>query len=207
MIGRLTGRIAAVHGDRVTIDTAGGVGYEVVVPVSVLERLGPPGADVTLATELVVRDDLWTLYGFGTEPERRFFQRLMTVSGVGPKLAMALVSSLGLDRAARAIRDRDAATLASVSGVGRKTAERLVLELAEKVGDFVDGAGVPGGGAATAPLAGGARAARQALERLGYSPAEAERAVRRALGESGAAADADGTEPLVRRALQLLTHG
>ncbi|HYK11758.1 MAG TPA: Holliday junction branch migration protein RuvA, partial [Gemmatimonadales bacterium] len=84
------------------------------------------------------------------------------------------------------------------------TAERLVLELADKVGDFVEGGAT---GAAPAPLAGGARAARQALERLGYSPAESDRAVRRALTESGTPADADGTEPLVRRALQLLTHG
>jgi Holliday junction DNA helicase RuvA len=204
MISRLTGRIAGIHGDRVTVDTAGGVGYEVVVPASVLERLGPSGSEVTLAIELVVRDDAWTLYGFAAEMERRFFQRLMTVSGVGPKLALALVSALGLERGARAIRGRDAATLASVSGVGKKTAERLVLELADKVGDFVEG-GAPG--AAPAPLAGGARAARQALERLGYSPAESDRAVRRALTESGTPADADGTEPLVRRALQLLTHG
>ena len=204
MISRLTGRIAGIHGDRVTVDTAAGVGYEVVVPASVLERLGPPGSEVTLATELVVRDDAWTLYGFGAESERRFFQRLMTVSGVGPKLALALVSALGLDRGARAIRGRDAATLASVSGVGKKTAERLVLELADKVGDFVEGGAA---GAAPAPLAGGARAARQALERLGYSPAESDRAVRRALTESGTPVDADGTEPLVRRALQLLTHG
>ena len=204
MISRLTGRVAEVHGDRVSIDTAAGVGYEVVVPASVLERLGPAGSEVTLATELVVRDDAWTLYGFGAETERRFFQRLMTVSGVGPKLALALVSALGLERGARAIRDRDTAALASVSGVGKKTAERLVLELADKVGDFVSG-GVTG--TSPAPLGGGARAARQALERLGYSPAESDRAVRRALTESGTQADADGTEPLVRRALQLLTHG
>jgi len=204
VIARLTGRLAAVHADRVTIDTPGGVGYEVMVPAGVIERLGPAGGEVTLATELVVREDGWTLYGFGTEAERRFFQRLTTVSGVGPKLALALVSALGLERGARALRDRDVVTLASVSGIGKKTAERLVLELAEKVGDFV---GDGGGAAAPAPLAGGARAARQALERLGYSPAESDRAVRRALTESGAPADADGTEPLVRRALQLLTHG
>jgi len=203
VIARLTGRLAAVHGDRVTIDTAGGVGYEVVVPAGVVERLGPAGSEVTLATELVVRDDAWTLYGFAAETERRFFQRLTTVSGVGPKLALALVSTLGLERGARAVRDRDVTTLASVSGIGKKTAERLALELADKVGDFVG----DGGAGGAAPLAGGARAARQALERLGYSPAESDRAVRRALSESGAPADADGTEPLVRRALQLLTHG
>jgi len=205
VIARLTGRLAAVHGDRVTIDTAGGVGYEVVVPAGVVERLGPAGSEVTLATELVVRDDAWTLYGFAAETERRFFQRLTTVSGVGPKLAMALLSALGLERAARGVRDRDVATLASVSGIGKKTAERLALELADRVGEFVGDGG--SAGAAPAPLAGGARAARQALERLGYSPAESDRAVRRALTETGAPADADGTEPLVRRALQLLTHG
>lgn len=203
MIAQIRGRLAGIHADRVMVETAGGVGYEVIVPIGVLEKLGAVGAEVTLATELVVREDGWALYGFADERERRFFQRLTTVSGVGPKLALTLLSTLGLVRGAKAVRDRDIATLASVSGIGRKTAERLALELADKVGEFVSGDAA----SAPPPLAGGAQAARQALERLGYAPPEADRAVRQALAEGGPHPGADGAEVLVRRALQLLTHG
>lgn len=198
MIARVRGMLASVGADRVVVETPGGVAYEVIVPTDVLERLPAPGAAVILATELVVRDDGWALYGFRDDSGRRLFQRLTTVSGVGPKLAMALLSALGAERAARAVRDRDVTLLATVPGIGRKTAERLALELADKVGDFV------GGREPEAALPAGAGAARAALERLGYTAPEAERAVRRALADGGAGADAEG---LVRRALQLLTHG
>ncbi len=203
MIASVTGRLAAKGADRVTVETPGGVGYEVIVPLGVLEHLPAVGATVTLATELVVREDGWALYGFANAGERRFFQRLTSVSGVGPKLALALLSQLGVERAAKAVRSRDVASLASVSGIGKKTAERLALELADKVGEFVGETS----GAAPAPLAGGAEAARRALEQLGYTTAEAERALRRVLAESNGHEGADGAEALVRRALQLLTHG
>jgi Holliday junction DNA helicase RuvA len=204
VIASVTGRLAAKGADRVTVETPGGVGYEVIVPLGVLEHMPAVGATVTLATELVVREDGWALYGFANAGERRFFQRLTSVSGVGPKLALALLSQLGVERAAKAVRSRDVASLASVSGIGKKTAERLALELADKVGEFV------GDGAATtdlAPLPSGAAAARQALERLGYTTAESERALRRVLAEGNGHEGADGAEALVRQALQLLTHG
>jgi Holliday junction DNA helicase RuvA len=203
VIASVTGRLAAKGADRVTVETPGGVGYEVIVPLGVLEHLPAVGATVTLATELVVREDGWALYGFSNSDERRFFQRLTSVSGVGPKLALALLSQLGVERAAKAVRSRDVASLASVSGIGKKTAERLALELADKVGEFVGETGA----AAPAPLAGGAEAARRALERLGYAPADAERALRRVLADGNGHEGADGAEALVRRALQLLTHG
>ncbi|HEY6809385.1 MAG TPA: Holliday junction branch migration protein RuvA [Gemmatimonadales bacterium] len=205
MIASVTGRLAAKGADRVTVETPGGVGYEVIVPLGVLEHLPAVGATVTLATELVVREDGWALYGFSGAGERRFFQRLTSVTGVGPKLALALLSQLGLARAARAVRSRDVASLASVSGIGKKTAERLALELADKLGEFVSEADA--GAAAPAPFAAGADAARRALERLGYAPADAERALRRVLAETNGHEGADGAEALVRRALQLLTHG
>lgn len=197
MIAQIAGQLAAKQTDRVVIQTAGGVGYEVVVPLGVMERLPPLGDAVSLATELVVREDGWSLYGFGDDAERRFFQRLIGVSGVGPKIAIALMSALGVERGARAVRERNIGLLASVSGIGRKTAERLALELADKLGEFE---GTP---AVAAPRGGASEAALAALERLGYATAEADRALRQAL-----AADGSGdVESLVRRALQLLTHG
>ncbi len=199
MIAQVSGRLAAKHADRVMIETAGGVGYEIVVPLGVMERLPPVGEAASLATELVVREDGWWLYGFSDDAERRFFQRLIGVSGVGPKIAIALMSALGLERGARAVRERNIALLASVSGIGKKTAERLALELADKLGEFeeVPAAAGPSG------MGGAAEAALHALERLGYATAEADRALRQAL-----AADGGGdAETLVRRALQLLTHG
>ncbi len=197
MIAYVRGRLAAKSADRVVVETAGGVGYEVTVPLGVMERLPGTGAEVTLATELVVREDGWALYGFLDESERRFFRTLTSVSGVGPKLAVAVMSALGVERGARAVREKNIALLSSVSGIGKKTAERLALELGDKVDELVNG----GGGAA--PLAAGAEAALKALERLGYSTVEADRALREALaGNGGLALE---TEALVRRALRVLT--
>jgi Holliday junction DNA helicase RuvA len=199
VIAQVAGRLAAKQADRVMIHTAGGVGYEIVVPLGVMERLPAVGETVSLATELVVREDGWSLYGFQDDAGRRFFQRLIGVSGVGPKIAIALMSALGVERGARAVKERNIALLASVSGIGKKTAERLALELADKLGEFEEAAeaAVPGGGAAEAAL--------HALERLGYATVEADRALRQAFAaDGGSGVD---TETLVRRALQLLTNG
>ena len=195
MIAGLRGRLAAKSADRVVVETAGGVAYEVVVPLGVMERLPSAGAEVTLATELVVREDGWALYGFLDETERRFFQRLTSVTGVGPKIGIALVSALGVERGARALREKNIALLSSVNGIGRKTAERLALELGEKVEEFTE---TP---AAEPPA--GSGAALKALERLGYATPEADRAIRQALAGNGGASGE--TEALVRRALQILT--
>jgi holliday junction DNA helicase RuvA len=205
VIAQVAGRLAAKQADRVVILTAAGVGYEIVVPLGVMERLPAAGEAVSLATELVVREDGWSLYGFSDEAERRFFQRLIGVSGVGPKIAIALMSALGVERGVRALRERNIALLASVSGIGKKTAERLALELADKLGEFEAAAGAGAGVGAGSAVAGGgvADAALHALERLGYASAEADRALRQALAADGGADAAT----LVRRALQLLTHG
>jgi Holliday junction DNA helicase RuvA len=199
MIAHVRGRVTTKRADRVVIETAGGVGYEVIVPLGVMERLPATGAEVTLATELVVREDGWALYGFLDDSERRFFQRLTSVSGVGPKLGVALMSALGVERGARAVREKNIALLSSVSGIGRKTAERLALELGDKVEEFTASAGAP------APLPGGSESALKALEHLGYGAAEAERALREVLA-ARTNGDANGeTEVLVRYALQVLT--
>ncbi len=199
MIAQVAGRLAAKRADRVVIQTSGGVGYEIVVPLGVMEGLPAVGETVSLATELVVREDGWSLYGFDDAAGRRLFQRLIGVSGVGPKIAIALLSALGVERGARAVQERNIALLASVPGIGKKTAERLALELAGKLGEFEETAGgsaPPGGSAAAAALS--------ALERLGYGTAEADRALRQSLAADGGPGDA---ETLVRRALQLLTTG
>ncbi|HXJ31697.1 MAG TPA: Holliday junction branch migration protein RuvA [Gemmatimonadales bacterium] len=194
MIAAVAGSLAAKTADRVVVQTPGGVAYEVTVPLGVMERLPGIGQSVTLATELVVREDGWSLYGFLDESERRLFQRLLTVNGVGPRIAVAFLSTLGAERGAKAIQKKDLATLSSVSGVGRKLAERLALELSDKLGELVGGQ--------PAPLDAPARAALAALERLGYGGTEAERALRQALAGDGGDADA---EALVRRALHALT--
>ncbi len=196
MIAHIRGRLAAKSADRVVVETPGGVGYEVVVPLGVMERLPSTGAEITLATELVVREDGWALYGFLEEAERRFFQRLTSISGVGPKIGIALLSALGVERGARALREKNIGLLSSVSGIGRKTAERLALELGEKVEEFTEAPAID--------VPAGAEAALKALERLGYATAEADRAVRQALSGNGSEASGE-TEALVRRALQILT--
>ena len=194
MIAAVAGNLAAKTADRVVVQTPGGVAYEITVPLGVMERLPGIGESVTLATELVVREDGWSLYGFLDESERRLFQRLLTVNGVGPRIAVAFLSTLGAERGAKAIQKKDLAALSSVSGVGRKLAERLALELSDKLGELVGGQ--------PAPLDAPARAALAALERLGYGGTEAERALRQALAGDGGDADA---EALVRRALRALT--
>jgi Holliday junction DNA helicase RuvA len=192
VIAAVTGQLAAKGADRVVVQTPGGVAYEVTVPLGVMERLPGVGEPVTLATELVVREDGWSLYGFLEDGERRLFQRLLTVNGVGPRIAVAFLSTLGAERGAKAIQKKDLAALSSVSGVGRKLAERLALELSDKLGELV--------GDQPAPLDAPARAALAALERLGYGGTEAERALRQAL-----AGDGGDAEVLVRRALHVLT--
>jgi len=193
MIASVTGVLADREGETVVVQTDGGVGYAVTVPLGVFERLPARGARVSLHTELVVREDGWALYGFDRAGDRVIFQRLLGASGFGPKLALAVLSALGPDRAVRSIRDRDIAALSTVNGIGKKKAERLVLELRDR---FDDIAATP----AERPPSGSDQAVR-ALVALGYSSSAAEEAVRSALS-NGAGAD---TGAVVRRALAALT--
>ncbi|HEU5169831.1 MAG TPA: Holliday junction branch migration protein RuvA [Gemmatimonadales bacterium] len=193
MIATVAGVLAGREGDTVIVETDGGVGYAIAVPLPVFERLPPAGSRVRLHTELVVREDGWALYGFDRPAERLIFQRLLGASGFGPKLALATLSALGPERTVRSIRERDIAALSTVSGIGRKKAERLVLELHDR---FEDLRGEP----AAAPPAGADQAVR-ALTGLGYASAAAEDAVRSALADGG---EGD-TAAVVRRALQLLS--
>jgi Holliday junction DNA helicase RuvA len=192
VIALLEGQLALKEADRVVVRTASGLGYECFVPTRTLAQLPPPGHPVELYTTLVVREDGQTLYGFATVEERRVFQRLLQASGIGPKLALAMLSLHASDRLVRAIRDRDIAALVAVPGVGKKTAERLVLELADKTDDLV---------AEEAAVASAAsEVATKALVRLGYSTQAADDAVRRALAQDGRL----GAAELIKTALAFL---
>jgi holliday junction DNA helicase RuvA len=192
MIASVAGILVEREGDTIVVQTDGGVGYAVTVPLGVAERLPGKGARVSLHTELVVKEDGWSLFGFDRPSERTVFQRLLGASGFGPKLALALLSALGAERTVRSIRSRDLAALSSVGGIGRKKAERLVLELHDRFGDV--------GLEAPSPDSAGAGEAVTALISLGYGPGPAEDAVRAALA-SGTPQD---TSQLIRRALQQL---
>ena len=194
MISRLKGILVSRDPEAVEVETAGGVVYEVDVPLTVLDRLPVPGGAVELRTVQVVTDSSVTLYGFVDDVERTLFQRLITASGVGGKLALAMMSAYRADRLARALVEKDLAALQQINGVGRKKAEKLVLELADKVADLA--ARAPGGDAA--PGGAGAQSAVKALVALGYTFADADLAVRQALedGASGATAD-----EIIRKAL------
>jgi Holliday junction DNA helicase RuvA len=189
MIRRVVGRLLHKGPDGVEVMTSGGVSYELWVPATLLDRLPEVGQEVELHCALIAREDSLQLFGFGSSRDRTLFLRLQNASGVGPRLALALLGQLPGDRVIQAIRGSDHQVLQSVSGVGRKTAERIALELKDRLDDLaVEEA---------EPLTAGASAV-DALRALGYGQSEAEAAVARARREL----DGRGTtEELVRAAL------
>jgi Holliday junction DNA helicase RuvA len=174
----------------------GGVGYELEAPMSTFYALPAVGAAVRLLTHLVVREDAHNLYGFAGAAERTLFRNLLKVSGVGPRIALAILSGVSVEAFALCVQAQDTATLTRVPGIGRKTAERLIIEMRDRLDG---GSGEFGPGAASAAQPGspiGPQAeAYSALVALGYRPAEAVRLLKNA-GSGG------GTEELIRRALQ-----
>ncbi|HKT08220.1 MAG TPA: Holliday junction branch migration protein RuvA [Gemmatimonadaceae bacterium] len=199
MIAQVTGTLVAKDLDRVEVMTAGGVAYELTIPLGAYEHLPRLGDAVTLQTHVVVRDDAWMLFGFTNAHEKRVFQRLLTANGVGPALAIGLLSALSAERLVRAIQEKDLATLQGVPRVGRKKAERLVVDLADKLDDVM----MAGDGAAR-PASAAADDAMRALVSLGYSNGDAEKAVRRVVEADGRGLSA--TE-LIRAALARMTGG
>jgi holliday junction DNA helicase RuvA len=182
MIVQVVGTLLAKDLDRVEIMTDGGVAYELAVPLSAYETLPKAGERCALHTYLVVKEDGWQLFGFTSPYERRVFQKVLGAKGVGPALALGLLSSLTADRLVRAIREKDITTLQSVPRVGRKKAEQMILDLADKLDQLQGSAAESGVGRGVAP---GTDDAIRALVSLGYSMADAEKAVRSAL-DSGA---------------------
>jgi Holliday junction DNA helicase RuvA len=192
MIARLSGIVAELGPEGAVIDV-GGIGYLVQGSTRTLESLGPIGGEVLVLTELQVREDAWTLFGFGSAAERDSFRALTSVQGVGGRLALAILSVLSPDELARAVAHGDKAMIGRANGVGPKLAARIANELQGKLGV----AGL--GGAAPAPRAGAAADALSALANLGFKPAEASAAVSAAQDELGADANLDA---LVRLALR-----
>jgi Holliday junction DNA helicase RuvA len=190
VIAFLTGRVAAKTPSYALLEV-GGVGLRLIMSTRSLAALPAEGDTVTVHTFLVVREDELTLYGFENESERELFERLISISGVGPKVALAVLSSLQPDALRSAVAREDVALLSSVPGVGKKTAQRLILELKDKLGVPDLGPGL----AASAQLA--ASEARDALLAMGFSPAEAAAALRDADPSASA-------EQLLRSALKTL---
>ena len=193
MIVNLKGVLTAVGADWVHLEL-GGVTFQVFVPSAAIDSLGPVGGQASLFTHMRVRDEQPVLYGFTTASSMELFQRLTAVSGVGPRLALALLSTLGAPGLLRAITAGDVAALNSAPGVGQRTASRIVLDLKGKL-DFADDGMAAAGGGAEADVI-------DALTALGYSTAEARR------GVAGLAlADGQDVEELIRQALQRIGAG
>lgn len=194
MIARLTGLLAETAADHAVIDVAG-VGYLVQASSRTLTAIGPVGGTVMLLTELQVREDAMTLFGFGSAAERDWFRLLTGVQGVGGRVALAILSTLSADELQRAVASGDKAMVARAPGVGPKLAERIVRELKDKVGGLALGPTSP----TALPPAGAANDAVSALTNLGFRPADASAAVAAANDELGDGASLDA---LVRLALK-----
>ena len=193
MIARLSGILAEISADTAIIDV-GGVGYLIHASVRTLDALGPIGGEILILTELQVREDAWTLFGFGSPVERDSFRALTSVQGVGGRLALAILSVLSPDELARAVSQGDKAMIGRANGVGPKLAARIANELQGKLGVAGLGASL-----APAPRGGAVSDALSALANLGFKPAEASTAVNAAQDELGPDA---GLDALVRLALR-----
>jgi Holliday junction DNA helicase RuvA len=174
VIARLSGTVLEKHPNRIVIDV-GGVGYDVLVPLSTFYGLGEPGAGVALRVHTHVREDVIALYGFASALEQDLFERLISISGIGPKLALAVLSGIDPAELVRAIRTQDVARLTRIPGVGKKTAERIGLELKDRMPQTAaSAAGGPDPAAPGEELRGDLLSA---LGNLGYQRAAAEKAV------------------------------
>ena len=194
MIGRLEGVLADKRPEEVVLDV-GGVGYEVRVPLSTFVQLPGEGQKVCLRVHTHVREEALQLYGFAREPDRAAFRLLLGISGVGPRVALAILSGLPAERLLDAVRQGSLGELVAIPGVGKKTAQRILVDLRDRASELEeDGEALPGEGG------GVERATVSALLNLGYPAAHAERAVRAALEELPADAD---LETAIREALRV----
>jgi Holliday junction DNA helicase RuvA len=196
VIGSLRGVLVAKQPPEILVEV-GGIGYELQVPMTTLFQLPALGEEVALVTHFAVREDAQVLYGFIDRRDRELFRSLVRVSGVGPKLALAILSGMDAESFVRCVRRDDAGSLVALPGVGRKTAERLLVEMRDRLGDWFD---APDAGAAAGAAPGPADPAadaESALVALGYRPAEAARLVA-AVGDEAVT----DSEELIRRALR-----
>lgn len=196
MIGSLRGRLACKQSPRILIECAG-VGYEVETPMSTFLELPAIGTEVFLHTHLLVRQDAQTLYGFSNEQERWLFRTLLKISGVGAKMGLAILSGMSVKDFARCVQHEDAVMLVKIPGVGKKTAERLIIEMRDRIKDVVIATATPG--PQTAALDGRGEAF-DALVSLGYKPAE----VKHLLAKTET--DNLSAEEIIRQALKQAVH-
>lgn len=206
MIGRIRGIIVEKQAPEVLVD-AGGIGYEVQAPISTFCRLPPVGQEVVLHTHFVVREDAQQLFGFWHRDDRELFRALIRVSGIGPKLALAILSGMDPNEFVRCIHHGDASALVRVPGVGKKTAERLMVEMRDALRSWQPETAFARGGVVAPDIAVIGRNrlvqdAESALVALGYKPTEAARAVAAVLDD-----EVDASEELIRRALKGLAGG
>ena len=199
MIARLHGKLVESAYTMCVID-AGGVGYEAAIPLSTFEKLPHVGEEVTLFIHTQVREDAIALFGFATAEEKALFRQLINVSGIGGKLALNILSAMPAATFCQAVTSGDIKLLSRISGIGRRTAERLVVELKDKLGDFA-GAGSSASGAAP-EVTSAMNDAALALEQLGFKRDEIDRALRKLAAELKP--EECGSENLLRRALQTL---
>ena len=202
MIGFLKGTIDSIYDDRIIIDV-NGIGFNVFMPASQREVLDPRGSEIKVYTYMSVREDAMQLYGFTTADSLELFKMLIQVNGIGPKGALALLSAMSTDELKFAIMSGDAKTISKAPGIGAKTAQRLIIDLKDKVSvrDMLDNYSVNSLSPDTSELSSARSEAIEALTALGYSSAEALRAVK----QSGADADAD-TETIIKLAFKQIAR-
>jgi len=196
MIGRIRGTLVATQPPDILLDV-GGVGYEIQVPMTTLYELPEVGSELSLYTHFVVREDAQLLYGFLRERDRSLFRHVIKVNGVGPKLGLAILSGMDSDSFVRCVQRDDTAALVQLPGVGKKTAERLLVEMRDRLADWIVELDSTGGAGAAAGKRDIVAEAESALVTLGYKPAEASKAVASANDGS-----IERSEDLIRRALQ-----
>lgn len=193
MIGRLRGLLAVKDLNEILVDV-GGIGYEVEIPLTTFYDLPEIGTEVLIHTHMVVREDAQLLFGFGTLDERSLFRTLIKVNGVGPKLAISILSGIETKAFAQAVKLKDVKALVALPGVGKKTAERLIVEMQDRLADIPDAGSQTIATKQSDPLAD----AEAALINLGYKPQEASRAL------SGIEDPDDSIENLIKQALKNL---
>lgn len=198
MIGHLRGTLLEKHPNQVIVEAAG-VGYDVIIPVSTFSALPDAGAEIRLRIHTHVREDAFQLFGFVTNDEKAVFERLISVSGIGPSLAIKVLSGLAASDLVSAIRGGDVAQLVRIPGVGKKTAERMVLELKDKLDNIGSPSGAGTAGKPAVVFSAVEQDVLSALVNLGCNRQAAEAAVKRAKTELAS----DDFEPLFRRALEL----
>ncbi len=191
MIGRLKGTLIHKQPPWLVVDVHG-VGYELEAPMSTFYDLPDVGREVSLFTHYAQKEDSVSLYGFLSEAERRLFRDVQRVSGIGAKIALAVLSGVSVDEFARLVQTSDVTALTRIPGIGKKTAERMVVELRDRAADLAGGVTAPQPGQRLDALS----EAMIALQQLGYKPAEAERMAKKA------AAEGDSPEAIIRKALQ-----